>query len=51
MSIETLINDWRKCIDENAQAKSDAEYLREFRKSKKAILMQEAQSKGIKTGQ
>ena len=51
MSIETLINDWRLSIDENAQAKSDAEYLREFRKSKKAILMQEAESKGYKTGQ
>jgi len=51
MSIETLIHEWRQSIKENAKAKSDAEYLREFRKSKKAILMQEAQSKGIKTGQ
>ena len=51
MSIEALMHDWRLSIDESAKAKADAEYLREFRKSKKAILMQEAQSKGVKTGQ
>ena len=50
-SIEKLIHDWRSCIPEYSQAKAQAEYLREFRKSKKAILMVEAEQKGIKTGQ
>ena len=54
MSIETLIHDWRLAVDDYAKAKAEAEYLKEFRKSKKAILMQEAQAdpkKGLKTGQ
>ena len=32
MSIETLIHEWRQSIKENAEAKADAEYLREFRR-------------------
>lgn len=50
-SIEKLIHEWRSNIPAYAAAKSDAEYLKEFRKSKKAILMVEAEVKGYKTGQ
>jgi len=34
-----------------AQAKGDRVYLEQFRKSKKALLMVEAEKQGIKTGQ
>lgn len=51
MNIEQLINDWRKAVDKAAKAKADVIYLTEFRKSKKAILMAEAETKGRKTGQ
>lgn len=50
-NIEKLIHEWRTSIPEYSKAKAEAEYLREFRKSKKAILMVEAEQKGIKTGQ
>ena len=50
-TIEKLIHEWRSNIPAYAKAKSDAEYLKEFRKSKKAILMVEAETKGLKTGQ
>ena len=49
--IEKLINDWRSSVEDYAKAKAEAEHLKEFRKSKKAILMVEAESKGKKTGQ
>lgn len=48
MNIEKLISD---SVKEAAKAKADVVYLTEFRKSKKAILMQEAQVNGLKTGQ
>ena len=51
MNIEKLINDWRNSVDDYAKAKAEAEYLKEFRKSKKALLMVEAEQKGLKTGQ
>ena len=51
MNVESLFQEWRASIDEAAKAKADEVYLREFRKSKKAILMQEAEGKGHKTGQ
>ena len=51
MNIEKLFQDWRGCIDEAAKARADEIYLKEFRKSKKAILMQEAELNGHKTGQ
>lgn len=51
MDIERLINNWRASVDEYAKAKAQAEYLKEFRKSKKAILMIDAEQKGLKTGQ
>ena len=51
MNIEQLFNDWRGSVDEAAKAKANVIYLTEFRKSKKAILMQEAELNGHKTGQ
>lgn len=41
----------RKHAKEYAQAKGDRVYLEQYRKSKKAILMVEAERKGLKTGQ
>ena len=49
--IEKLIHDWRGSVSEYAAARADMIYLTEFRKSKKAILMNQAQAEGIKTGQ
>jgi len=49
--IEKLIHAWREHVSEYASAKAETVYLSEFRKSKKAILMVEAQAGGIKTGQ
>ena len=46
--IEKLIQEWRSGVDEYAKANADKNYLTEFRKSKKAILMAEAQEKGEK---
>jgi len=51
MNIEKLFQEWRGCISEAAKAKADVAYLSEFRKSKKAILINQAQAEGIKTGQ
>ena len=51
MDIEQLIHEWRSQVKAYASSKANADYLREFRKSKKAILMVEAEQKGLKTGQ
>jgi hypothetical protein len=51
MNLNNLIKEWRDSVPAAAKAKADVVYLTEFRKSKKAILMQEAQQKGLKTGQ
>lgn len=51
MDIEQLISEWRGSVKAYASAKANMEYLREFRKSKKAILIGEAERKGLKTGQ
>ncbi len=51
MDIEKLFHDWRNSVKDAAKAKADVVYLTEFRKSKKAILMQEAATNGYKTGQ
>lgn len=51
MNIEKLIEDWRNSIPECAKAKANVVYLTEFRKTKKALLMIEAEQKGKKTGQ
>ncbi len=48
MDIEKLFHDWRNSVKDAAKAKADVVYLTEFRKSKKAILMQEASTKGHK---
>jgi len=50
-SIEKLISDWRNSVGEYAKANADKVYLTEYRKSLKAILMVEAETKGMKTGQ
>lgn len=51
MDIEKLISEWRDSVKAYAKAKADTEYLREFRKSKKAILIGRADEEGLKTGQ
>ena len=51
MDVEKLFHEWRASIDEAAKSKAEVVYLLEFRKSKKAILMQEAEMNGLKTGQ
>ena len=51
MNIEKLFQGWRDAVEEAAKAKANVIYLTEFRKSKKAILMQEAEINGHKTGQ
>tara|TARA_R110002167_G_scaffold130442_2_gene313887 strand:- start:43 stop:375 length:333 start_codon:yes stop_codon:yes gene_type:complete len=51
VDVEKLIGDWRDSISDYAKAKADTEYLREFRKSKKAILIGQAAEEGLKTGQ
>lgn len=50
-SIEKLFHDWRESVPRCAKAKGDYIYLTEFRKSKKAMLMIQAEREGIKTGQ
>ena len=50
-NIEKLIHEWRESVPTYAEAKANVVYLTEFRKSKKAILIREAETKGLKTGQ
>lgn len=45
--IEKAINFYRDTSDDYAEALAQREYLKEFRKSKKAMLMNQAESKGI----
>lgn len=47
VDIERLISDWRANVAAYAKAKANQDYLYEFRKSKIAILMNEALSNGI----
>lgn len=51
MNSEEIFHQLDLKAKEYGEAKGDAEYLREFRKSKKAILIQEAQRNGLKTAQ
>jgi len=51
MNVEKLFAEWRACIDDAAKSRANVIYLTEYRKSKKAILMNEARVKGFKTGQ
>ena len=45
--IEKLIHDWRNNVAAYAKAKAQCDYLNHFRKSKIALLMNQALSKGI----
>ena len=49
MQIEELISEWRNNVEAYAKAKANSDYLKEFRKSKKAMLVVEAEQKGRKT--
>ena len=51
IDVEKTLAFIRKNARDYAVAKSDRVYLEQFRKSKKALLMIEAEQKGIKTGQ
>lgn len=51
MEIERALHFLKSTAAQYAKAKAECVYLTEFRKSKKAILIREAESKGIKTGQ
>lgn len=50
-SIERSLHFINKQAEEYAKAKSQRVYLEEFRKSKKALLMNQAEQEGRKTGQ
>ena len=49
--IEETLEFIRAKAKEHAEAMANREYLKEFRKSKKAILIVEAEQSGLKTGQ
>ena len=49
MEIEKALHYLKVTADQYAKAKSEAEYLKEFRKSQKALLMIEAEQQGVKT--
>lgn len=51
IDIEKTLTYIRKNAKDYAAAKGDRVYLEQFRKSKKALLMIEAEQQGIKTGQ
>lgn len=51
IDIEKTLSFIRKNAKDYAAAKGDRVYLEQFRKSKKALLMIEAEKLGIKTGQ
>ena len=50
-NIEQSFHFMKVNADKYAKAKAQRVYLEQFRKSKKAILIREAESKGFKTGQ
>ena len=49
MEIERALHYLKTTAEQYARCKAEAEYLKEFRKSKKALLMIEAEQKGVKT--
>lgn len=51
VDIEKALNYLRDIAADYAKHKAEAEFLREFRKSKKAILINEAERNGLKTAQ
>lgn len=48
LDVEVTLNFIRDKAIEHAKAMADREYLKEFRKSKKAILINEAEKNGVK---
>jgi len=46
--IERLIHQWRSHVEEHAEARAEYEYLKEYRKSLKAILMSRYAESGVK---
>lgn len=48
-AIEARLHEMRSVSDEYAKAYADASYLEEYRKSKKALLMRQAEIDGAKT--
>lgn len=51
IDVEKTLSFIRKNARDYAAAKGDRVYLEQFRKSKKALLMVEAEKSGVKTGQ
>jgi len=51
VDIEKALHYLKTTADKYAEHKAHAEYLKEFRKSQKAILINEAEKKGVKTAQ
>jgi len=51
MNVEKLFSEWRDSVERYAKARAEVVYLTEFRKSKKAMLTQQAEVEGHKTGQ
>ncbi len=51
VEIEKALHYLKTQAEEYAKYKAHCEYLKEFRKSQKAILINEAEKKGIKTAQ
>ena len=49
-NVEELLNDYREKAAEYARAKARRTYIEEFKKSKFAILMRQAEKDGFKTG-
>lgn len=47
-NIEKLIHSWRSHVEEYAKAKAEHDYIKEYRKSLKAILMGRYAEKGVK---
>lgn len=51
VEIEKALHYLKTTAAEYSKHKAQCEYLKEFRKSKKAMLINEAERKGLKTGQ
>lgn len=51
VEIEKALHYLKITAEEYSKNKAECEYLKEFRKSKKAILINEAERKGLKTAQ
>lgn len=49
IDIERILTEYRNSVDEYAKARGKRTYIEEFKKSKFAILMKEAERQGFKT--